>query len=252
MQMAWGGVSDVRVIGREHDDIEARADGADIAPQGVSVMAGIQVKGLDAVTRQIRHAINGVKKRVTLYRRIGTALVAWIDRNFMDEGTEQRWEPLAAGTLFARRKGGVGAKILQNNGLLRASHTYEASAGKVVVGFPNNRIAEYHHWGTPGPYEIRPRNAKALMFFAPPGTGGAGRTTIIKRKKGAPKVGLANKSGSKQSVIFATHVMHPGLKARPLLPSVPLAETLVAEVINEYVEELLKPKDASLKPEGAS
>jgi len=160
----------------------------------------------------------------------------WIDQNFKAEGLEHRWAPLAQSTLFGRRMGGKGAKILQNNGMLRASHTYRASTDRVVVGFPEGSVAEYHHFGT-RPYIIRPKKAGGvLMFFMPLGAGGS--TSIIRRKAGTPRVGMVK--GGKQSVMFRREVHHPGLKARPLLPSLSLADTLVQKIAQNYIERLLK------------
>ena len=199
-------------------------------------MAGIVVNGLPQVVADIQKQVGELKNRTKLHRQIGIDIIKWINRNFESQGLEKPWEPLAASTLFGRRKGGEGAKILQNKGTLRASHTYRASTSNVIVGFPEGGIAEYHHFGT-SPYTIKPKSPDGVLAFPfPPGLGAP--TTIVKRRKGAPKVGIINKSGSKQSFMFVKEVHHPGLKARPLLPSVPLAEQLANESIQRYMANL--------------
>ena len=199
-------------------------------------MAGIVVNGLPQVVADIQKQVGRLKDRTELHRQIGVDMIKWIDRNFEAQGLEKPWAPLAASTVFGRRQGGGGAKILQNNGILRASHTYRASANNVVVGFPEGGIAEYQHFGT-APYTIRPKNPDGVLAFPfPPGLGAP--TSIVQRRKGAPKAGTTNKSGSKQSFMFVKEVHHPGLKARPLLPSVPLAEQLANESIQRYMANL--------------
>ena len=199
-------------------------------------MAGIVISGLSQVIADIQKQVARLKDRTELHRQIGVDMVKWIDRNFEAQGLEKPWAPLAASTVFGRRQGGGGAKILQNNGQLRASHTYRPSADRVVVGFPEGSIAEYQHFGT-APYTIRPKNPDGVLAFPfPPGL--SAPTSIIKRRKGSPKVGAINKSGSKQSFLFVKEVHHPGLKARPLLPTVPLAEQLVGETIQRYIANL--------------
>ena len=199
-------------------------------------MAGIMVTGLSQIVSDIQKQVGRLKDRIELHRQIGVDMIKWIDRNFEAQGLEKPWAPLAASTVFGRRQGGGGAKILQNIGTLRASHTYRPSANNVVVGFPEGSIAEYQHFGT-APYTIRPKNPDGVLAFPfPPGLGA--KTSIVQRRKGAPKVGTTNKSGNRQSFLFVKEVHHPGLKARPLLPLVPLAEQLANESIQRYMANL--------------
>lgn len=217
----------------------------------------IKTKGIPEVVQQIQQTIRSVQDRAKLHDHIGVKISQWIDQNFKAEGLEKKWAPLAASTLFGRRMGGRDAKILQNNGRLRASHTYRATADRVVVGFPERSTAEFHHFGT-DPYTIRPKKSGGfLMFFMPPGGIGKGNnTTLIRRKSGTPKVGMVSASeakqrglkvpvgkGGMQSVAFRREVHHPGLKARPLLPTQPLAESLVQKVVQEYLKNALNGKE---------
>lgn len=217
----------------------------------------IKAKGIPEVAQQMRQAIRGVQDRTKLHTHIGIKIGQWIDQNFKAEGLEKKWAPLAKSTLFGRRMAGRDAKILQNNGMLRASHTYRATADRVIVGFPEKSTAEFHHFGT-NPYTIRPKKPDGfLMFFMPPGGIGKGNnTTLIRRKGGTPKVGMVSASearqrglkkpagrGGMQSVAFRKEVHHPGLKARPLLPTQPLAESLVQKVVQEYLENTLNGKE---------
>lgn len=207
------------------------------------------IEHLDA----LRYLMTTMRNRVALMRQIGTRLDKWIDENFAAEGLEQKWRPLAASTVFARRAGS--SKVLQDNGRLRASHTFVATPDKVVIGFPEGSKAEYHHWGSPA-HTIKARAGKVLAFPFPPFSRMATyaeRTSIRRRPKGSPNIGAVSIAAAKraglrmppgkgkvQSMLFTRSVHHPGLVARPLLPSLPLAETLVTEVMNDYVDDMVK------------
>jgi phage gpG-like protein len=190
-----------------------------------------------------------VQKR-TLYDRIGIQIIRWISKNFEQEGIEKKWTPLRSSTLFGRRAGS--GKVLQNTGRLKQEASYKASESQVIVGWPTESIARYHHFGTKGPYEIRPRNKRALRFFAPPMSmisGGGTRTTLQRRGKGTPNVAgvsaasarlgglnIPKGKGGIQSVAFAQVVRHPGLPVRALLPSQPLAKQLAQAVIDDALK----------------
>ena len=190
--------------------------------------------------------VKRILSKQALYDRIGIRIIQWIDQNFKEEGTEKKWTPLRASTIFARRKNS--SKILQNTGRLKQEVTHKASSQSVVIGWPTDSVAKYHHYGTPGPYEIRPKNKKALKFFMPPGAG----SVLQRHKKGTPNVGLvsaaaARQSGLKmpagkgklQSVAFAQVVIHPGLPVRQLLPSLPLAKKLARMVVDDAIKEVV-------------
>jgi len=69
--------------------------------------------------------------------------------------------------------------------------------------------APFHHFGT-RPYEIRARTKKVMVFQTPEGP------------------------------VFRRKVQHPGITARPLLPTKALAEQLAQRVMDRYTEELAR------------
>ena len=194
-------------------------------------------KGLSDLRDTFRSMLltnSGSKEK--LHDRIGIAILAWIDKNFKAQGLEKPWAPLRPSTLFGKRQSGKGAKALDG---LRSWATHKATTQQVVVGFPSNSPAKYHHYGTPGPYEIRPKNKKALRFLMPPfsmATGKA-RTVLSPRPAGMPKVGMVK--GNKQSWLFTQVVHHPGLPARPLLPSIAMAQEIARKVIEDALTEMI-------------
>ena len=138
---------------------------------------------------------------------IGVALLHWVDQNFRKEGMENRWTPLRPNTIAARRKGGRGAKILQDTGRLKMSFVDTYGNNWVQVG-SNDPRAEWHHRGT-RPYTIRPVMAKMLRFITMNGP------------------------------VFAKVVHHPGLPARPLLPSERAATEIAMKTMEAFVQTVI-------------
>lgn len=73
------------------------------------------------------------------------ALIAAIDDVYEAEGPG--WEPLAEATLRQRRKGGAGAKILQDTGVMVGS-TESVIGSDYVEAFSGVEYAKYHASGT--------------------------------------------------------------------------------------------------------
>jgi hypothetical protein len=76
--------------------------------------------------RKVREGLRRFQKGITDFTepnaQVAVFLNTWVDRNFQTQGGKVGgWAPLAESTLRRRRKGGKGAKILQDTGLLRAS-----------------------------------------------------------------------------------------------------------------------------------
>lgn len=165
---------------------------------GVSVR--IQAKQALAALKKME---SGLEER-TFLTLVGQSLLNWIDRNFRREGLEQRWPPLSMNTIASRRKGS--SKPLQDTGRLRQSFTSKVTGNRVEAG-TQNQIAEFHHKGT-SPYIIRPNKASVLAF----------RTA--------------------EGMRFAKRVRHPGLPARPLVPSDAVTEQIGIRMINSELKRL--------------
>lgn len=145
---------------------------------------------------------------------IGEDLLRWVINNFRDQGTESSWEPMAPSTRAARRtgEGEGGAQLLQDTGRLRKSYIkgrkgniFKPRDYAVTVGSQDER-AIWHEEGT-DPYPI-PKSGTALM-------------------------GFMNREGE---LIFRHKVDHPGLPARPMLPS----DRAAREVMIKAMEGILK------------
>ena len=212
----------------------------------------IVIRGVQQVQRELGRVIGSIAKPQPLLRAVGTVIDRWIDQNFLAQGAEQRWKPLAASTIFARRqgRGGGSPRVLMDRGKLRASHSFKVSGSIVQIGFPQGSAAEYHHKGSP-PHTIRAKKATMLAFpfpaFSQLSTG-AMRTKFVKKRTGAPAVGIVKATairkagmavpkgrGAVQSYLFARQVHHPGLVARPLLPTTGLAERMVHDAVEAHI-----------------
>ena len=212
----------------------------------------IVIRGVQQVQRELGRITESLAKPQPILRAVGTVIDRWIDQNFVAQGSEQRWKPLAASTIFARRqgRGGGSPQALMDRGRLRASHSFNVSGSIVQIGFPQGSTAVYHHEGSP-PHTIRATRATMLAFpfpaFSQLSTG-AMRTAFSRKRTGAPAVGMVKAAairkagigapkgkGAVQSVLFARQVHHPGLTARPLLPTTGLAERMVHEAVEAHI-----------------
>lgn len=63
-----------------------------------------------------------------------------------EEGEDGPWKPLAPATIAHRRKGGGGAKILQDTGMLRSSILFRGMRDKAIV-FTNKIYGAIHQYG---------------------------------------------------------------------------------------------------------
>lgn len=176
--------------------------------------SGVSVKIDDSgLKRKLKKLKDSVDSR-ELMEAIGFRLIRWIGQNFRDEGTESPWKELSPNTIAARREGpkhGRGNRILQDRGALMQSFDQEhaifkVSVHRVYVG-SNLKYAPAHQYGTE-PRRIIPRRGGLLKFI----TAGGWRSS-----KG---------------------VNHPGLPARPILPSDKTAKDLAVALIEAKLKQV--------------
>ncbi len=183
-----------------------------------TVVVSVNVKPLqDTMARLSRK----VESRAYL-ETLGLRILAWVDENFRAGGLEHPWVPLSPNTIASRRQGsGAGsAQPLRDTGRMAQSFVYELDPGgrSVWVGTRDEK-AQWHQEGT-RPYIIRPVRAKMLRFIT------------------ASPQGPKSKRGGGGFFAFAKEVHHPGIPARPLLPTPGLARDLAVEVMEGFVQEL--------------
>lgn len=203
-------------------------------------MTGIRVEGGRDLHAAINTAIQVYGRPEPLLKQLGTYVLGQVGRNFA-EGGRPAWKPLAESTRLGRRAGKKGGaqtgKPLQNTGALRRSFELRVDHNRAVVS-TDHPVAVFHEYGTRGPYEIKPRNAKALALpFLPgrdagrghAGTGKAGRFSFagLGRATRGADTRLTATSGPRAGKTVAPYtnaafyrtVTHPGLVARPMLPN---------------------------------
>lgn len=150
------------------------------------------------------HAVaDGFSPRIIL-KLIRLRLTSFVTRQFETRG-EGRWAPLARSTLANRRRGG--SEPLQDTGRYRQSFVSESDEQTYVEVGTNDFRARVHEYGS-RPYVIRAKG-KALAFRTSAG-----------------------------DIIFRKSVNHPGVPARPVLPNKAVAERLVQEELDSYLEVL--------------
>lgn len=154
-----------------------------------------------------------------ILKTIGLRQKSWVLRNFKLRGRLNKiWPELSEGTIESRRR--RSSAPLQDTGHLRRSFEMEIfGADSVEVG-TNIEYAKFHEEGT-RPFIIRAKSKKALTIPHPLGPRDF--------KKGK----LRGKSG-----FFAQSVNHPGIPARPMLPSKKIAEKLAVQMIEARLKKV--------------
>lgn len=156
---------------------------------------------------------------------VGARHLKWIADQFRLEGRAigseamGGWAKLSRNTMAARR--GRVARILQDTGRLRQSFAVDTAPirGEVFVGTSDQRAPWLHH-GT-RPYTIRPKRAGGVLAF----TGNVAATRVS---------GVRIIADVKRGLIFTREVQHPGLPARPMLPTASHARDLAVAVVDAF------------------
>ncbi len=161
----------------------------------------VDARKVQAMFRRLGRSID----EKTLLALVGQRHLNWIDKNFRAGGLETKWKKLSPNTIAGRRKGS--SAILQDTGKLRQSFVDTVFGNRVSVG-TKNKIAGFHHFGTK-PYTIRPKRKRFLFFQTVNGP------------------------------VFARVVRHPGLAARPLLPTKALGERLALQTVEKAIDKII-------------
>ena len=110
----------------------------------------LKYRGISALRDRLRRLERRVEDPRDVMAVIGADLMERVEEGFENEHDPygQPWKPLAPATLKRRRAGGVGAKILQDTGVMRRSLNYRvAGRNAVAVGFSDKK-APWHQDGT--------------------------------------------------------------------------------------------------------
>lgn len=176
----------------------------------MSVGIDIALDSADA-RRKIRRVLKEMDAR-RLLKLIGLRQLKWINDNFVRSGALQRppWRPLSPNTVAGRRRGS--SRPLMDTGRLRQSFVHHVVGRQMVEVGTDVQYAEYHEHGV-GPHTIRPRRAKVLRFM------------------------------TKDGVVYARHVRHPGIPARPMLPTKDVAERLAVTVLDAAYRKMTRGAD---------
>ena len=194
-------------------------------------MPNIQIT-IDTTVGQakIARVLQAVQPR-TLLDRIGAEFLSYVDQSFKTRG-RGTWKPLAWTTLALRKHGGDAP--LQDTGRYKESwvkesdsHTY-VEVGTNIKTASGLSLAAIHEYGTK-PYTIRVKRAKVLAAEIGGGIGGAGEHGPI---------GLIATKSMVRWLFFGKEVHHPGVPARPVLPTKAVAERLTQAVVDKMLARL--------------
>jgi phage gpG-like protein len=166
-------------------------------------LSGVEIKIDASELIKTLEAASKVMRPATLLGVIGAAHLNWIDDNFRRRGIERRWPALSPNTVAAKGS----SAPLQDTGRLRQSFSTEVAGDEVRTGTVN-QVASIHHSGTGG-FTIRPRSASVLRFL------------------------------TRDGVVYARRVDHPGIPARPLIPSKAVGEQVALDAANAAIEAVL-------------
>lgn len=187
---------------------------------------------LDRVTQALREAERQFGSPTPLLKAFAVTVTGEIDRIFR-EGGRPKWKPLTPWTLAGKRQGkGSGTPLPLQGMRARFTTTIEERAVTVTNTHP---AAAFQHFGTRGPYPIRPKNAKALALPSPTG-GGTFSLAGLGRSRRNPTGGgftfapsgkvprhFRGREGKtvqpRKSIAFFAGVTHPGLPPRPIFPT---------------------------------
>ncbi len=173
----------------------------------MSLGFSIKVNTKQAI-RELRRLGKAVEPGVLL-SAIGNRHLKWINDNLKKGGLTKLHEAMAA-TTISEGKSRTSSRSFQSTfrSQLSSSFVVRRGAGQVWVG-TRHQLSEIHHFGTK-PFTIEPTNKTFLKFKTPEGD------------------------------VFRKKVSHPGIPARPLIPTKAVAETLALGVIKAAVDRAIR------------
>lgn len=150
-----------------------------------------------------------VRNRKDLHLRFAILASQWVDRNFQRQGalTGKKWDKLSPNTIEGRIN--KSSSILQNRRILQQSFLPRWNEKQATIGSPLD-IALWHHKGTKS-FSISPKKKDFLAFPHAQGT-------PLKKAFTFPSKERKFKKGTR-FVFTNKTIQHPGLPARPMLPT---------------------------------
>lgn len=174
-------------------------------------MITLEIKGDKKLEANLKKGKAKLTNLTVLHKRMALKGQQWVAQTFQKQG-RPKWKALSPNTVAGRRLFGGGAKILQDKGLLRASFLGKGTRQSAIVG-SSRRVSKIHEDGVKPFGPILPKKQGGVLAF--PVAGGFVFARSIKR--------------------------HPGIVARPMLPTKKQAEVEVTQpTTQQYLTELIK------------
>lgn len=147
---------------------------------GISINAEYDDGGIKKLFKGLESGLIDFREPL---RECGTQVIRSTDKTFQQQGRPTQWDELSDLTLMNRRKGGAGAKILQDSGRLKNSITAQGqgsinklTADELLIG-TNVKYAAIHQVGD----TIKAKNKPYLVI--PAGKTKKGKKKFIKKKQ---------------------------------------------------------------------
>lgn len=186
------------------------------------------------------------REPTALLKVLGLRMLREVDDIFRAQG-KPTWAALKPSTVSAKRQGKGSGNPQALAGLRNTFDSYQTGPRQQTV-YSKSPIAVFHEFGTKGPYEIRPKTAKALALpFLPgrdagkgtAGTGKPGRFSLSGiGGKATGRGSFATPAGIRvpySNVSFRRKVTHPGLPKRPLLPTPEQATPIIEKETAAFI-----------------
>lgn len=176
-------------------------------------MAYVKLEISTADGQKFFRLVSDAIKPRTILTVIGGRFMSFVDESFRTRG-RGAWPALSPLTLLLRKRGGDAP--LQDTGRYKQSYVQETDGQTFVeVGTNLNTpsglsLGKIHEFGT-GPYTIRVNRAKVL----------------------------AAQTRAGGWLFFGKQVNHPGIPARPVLPTKAVAERLVQQTLDAMLTRVL-------------
>lgn len=195
-------------------------------------MAALVIKvDVTAANRQLA-TVGKALAPSTILKVIGLRMVSFVDESFRTSG-RGKWAPLRPSTIEGRREGS--SMPLQDTGKYRMSFTGQSGSGFDPEGHPpvtdgmtfvqigtESPLKDWHERGTK-PYTIRAKNNRH---------------------------GLLRKNPNGSWTFFGKEVHHPGLPARPVLPTFAEATKFSQETVQAMLDRVIANANADNRLSG--
>jgi len=191
----------------------------------------LEFSGVDVVLRDMERIAH--LDTAPLMAILGRAVVAGIsDRT--DRGLDENDGP------FKPIKNARSTPLQDSGTMMAAIGVLSSDKQSATVGFrslPEAQKAIWQHYGTTGPYPIRPKTHGGALAF---GTSMSFANAMKSGRNKSRRLTMANARSNAQGMAIVRGVMHPGLPARPFFGISPKLSEELGQIAERWYDEQAK------------